>query len=382
MPSHSITMPSVSSLLDEMADIFEPKEPKLPAPRRALTPTAKPKGVVTRDGYEPHEVERPSRALVSSARKITKLVDAHQSLELRGRQSKAFMPNWAVCAAFPYRDPGDVDTWQRESKQSCIILQSGKYHDNETKELRDLGIPFGVYPRYILIWLATVVQAGVSRNAFIEKPLTDKELRCIQLSAPHSGIPLKDFLFKGKTLSYGDRGTMGKVIRQLRRLSGVKLSVSNGTSSSLSSSQMLLFDSSAIDVFQRASGSDVWDARLELSEQFYESIVHSSIPLDWDIIHALGKSAQTIDIYIWLSHQCFVNSIYKQRTTFFSWDDLSANFGGNTASIHKFIEAFKRCFHSVTLLWPELADGCKFSPKGLTIEPGIKLTVQRVPALK
>lgn len=333
---------------------------------------------------DPNQSVRKSTALVSSARKISKLVDAHQSLELRDRQAKAFMPSWAVCASFPYRDPGDVDSWRRESKQSSIILQGGKVHDNETKELKNLGIPFGVYPRYILIWLATVVQSAVSRNAWSERPLTEKEVRSIQLNAPHSGLPLKDFLFRDKsTLSYGDRGTMGKVIGQLRRLSGVKLSVSSGATSSLNSSQMLLFDSSAIEVFQRASGADVWDARLELSEPFYESIINSSIPLDWDIIYALGKSAQTIDIYIWLSHQCFLNSRFRQRATFFTWDDLSSNFGGNTASIHKFIEAFKRCFNSVTLLWPELSKGCKFSPKGLTIEPGIELTVRRMsPTLK
>lgn len=350
-------------------------------------------GAPTNQGFQ----TRPAQTGLSSAAKkdagihnrVVRLVDAKMSRDdalALDKAQLAFLPNWAVTAAFPYQDLGpDVTVWSRSSKRHGIVLQSGVYRDpNDPSRFLPLGLPYGVYARYLLIWITTVVQSAAHRNKLQGNPLDAKSLRCLDLSGPHGGIALEEFLFRGRgTVSYGPRGTLAAVCRQLQRLAGLKLAVThNPQDLTWANNQMLLMDASSVTTLLGISGKDIWQARIELSERFYETILESSVPLDWDIVHALGKSPQAIDLYVWLSHQCFVNNTYRQKVLQFSWAELQDYFGGDAKSRHKFNELFKRSLNSLRVLWPALDKGCTVYHDGISLQPGIELTVQRTSANK
>lgn len=364
----------------------KPEAPKSPA---AATRQAAALPVTPRKAEPRTAAKDPLKREAAVRDRVVRLVDAKMSRDdalMQDKAQLAFLPNWAVTAAFPYQDLGpEVSVWSRSSKRHGIVLQSGVYRDpSDPTKFLPLGLPYGVYARYLLIWITTVVQSAAHRNKLQGSPLDAKSLRSLDLSGPHGGIALEEFLFRGRnSVSYGPRGTLAAVCRQLQRLAGLKLAVThNPQDLSWANNQMLLMDASSVTTLLGISGKDIWQARIELSERFYETILESSVPLDWDIVHALGKSPQAIDLYVWLSHQCFVNNNYRQKVLNFSWAELQDYFGGDAKSRHKFNELFKRSLNSLRVLWPALDKGCAVHHNGISLQPGIELTVQRTSANK
>lgn len=47
----------------------------------------------------------------------------------------------------------------------------------------------------------------------------------------------------------------------------------------------------------------IWEARLTLSQKFYQQITESPISLDWRVIQCLSRSPLAIDVYTWASYR-------------------------------------------------------------------------------
>lgn len=340
-------------------------------------PTAPPRSATSTDAI-PAKPLNESFAQAAVHKKIVRLVD--KQVELNSQAHKAqlsFVPSWAVSASFPYRDRGETTVWSRSTKKHALILQSGFFRDSaDPAKFVPLGLPYGVYARYIFIWMATSVQAALSKNRFAEHPVEDKDLRVLDLAKPYAGKPLVEFLFPaGATPSYGPRGTLTSTVRQLQRLAALKVAITlNPHDSAWQSKQMLLLDEASLSTLMTLQGNAALQARIVLSERFFETIRESCVPLNWELVYALGKSPQAIDLYAWLSHQCYITNHFRKAPVTVSWAELYDHFGGESTT-WKFAEIFRRNLLSVRLLWPALDKGCVLGPQGLTLAPGVELTV-------
>lgn len=326
----------------------------------------------------PKNASHPSDARSPIRDKIVRLVDKQLELDANGHKSQlSFVPSWAVSASFPYRDLGDASVWSRSTKKHALILQSGYARDaQDPSKFVPLGLPYGVYARYIFIWMATSIQAALSKNKFSENPLADKDLRVLDLSRPYAGKPLLEFLFPpGASPSYGPRGTLTATVRQLQRLAALKVAVTlNPHESNWQSKQMLLMDEASLSTLMDLHGVAALQARVVISERFFETIRDSCVPLNWELVFALGKSPQAIDLYAWLSHQCYITNHFRKSPLVVGWGDLYEHFGGESTT-YKFAEIFKKNFLSIRLLWPALDKGCSLDSTGLILSPGVELTV-------
>ena len=64
----------------------------------------------------------------------------------------------------------------------------------------------------------------------------------------------------------------------------------------------------------------LWPGYLELSNEFYETLEHHAVPLDYRALSALKHSALALDVYTWLAHRlCRVTSA---KGTMLSWQNL------------------------------------------------------------
>lgn len=104
------------------------------------------------------------------------------------------------------------------------------------------------------------------------------------------------------------------------------------------------------------------------------TLIEGPVPLDIGLGLGLGKSAQALDIYMWLSLQGYLANIAARAASLVDWCDLEELFGGET-STSKFREGFKRNLTVVMTLWPQLGQYVRLAKEGLMIHKGVPLTV-------
>lgn len=111
-------------------------------------------------------------------------------------------------------------------------------------------------------------------------------------------------------------------------------------------------------------------ARIRFSEPMWNELVRSSIPLNTEIIAALGKSARAIDIYLWLAYR--TNGLAPGVELHLTWGQLFDQFEGTDMEMWRFKQKFRQAFDKVKRAWPAVAarlddDGlsCRKSPSSL-----------------
>ena len=94
----------------------------------------------------------------------------------------------------------------------------------------------------------------------------------------------------------------------------------------------------------------LWPGYLELSNEFYETLEHHAVPLDYRALSALKHSALALDVYTWLAHRlCRVTS---PKGTMLSWQNLRDQFGQEYANPKDFKKEFRSVLRQVWLVYP------------------------------
>ena len=90
----------------------------------------------------------------------------------------------------------------------------------------------------------------------------------------------------------------------------------------------------------------LWQSTVTLSDNFFQEITTSPIPVSMRTLEALKGSSMDLDIYCWLTYRNF----YAQRPSRILWETLQAQFGagypetalGKRHFKSKFLEALKK----------------------------------------
>jgi hypothetical protein len=215
---------------------------------------------------------------------------------------------------------------------------------NLTLRISDVGgtgLPYGSYPRLILIWMTTeAVRTG------------NRELEL--------GSSLSSFMAQlGLQATGGHWGTIPRFRDQMQRLVGAAISTrwsSDAIGQNHSSGENLL----VADRFhlwwtpqilpdQRLAKSSVI-----LSANFFDRLVAAPVPLDLRAVKALKKSPLALDLYAWATRRVS----YLSRPTLIAWESLRRSFGagyadtpqGRSCFRAKAVEAFRR----IAMVYPEL----------------------------
>ena len=195
---------------------------------------------------------------------------AHESRAL------GFMPRILVLTTLPHSRP----------KKNRFERINGRY-SLRLEARRSIGLPCGIYPRLILIYLTT--QAVCTKSPEIDLGRTPNDL------ARRLGL----------TPISGPRGTSKRLHDQLHRLVSTRFHWHYSRDFRTQESGRGLITTSDLTLellkacFQRRRPT--WSPEFVLSRQFFQGITRSAVPVDLRAIELLRSSQLAIDIYIWLT---------------------------------------------------------------------------------
>ncbi len=223
---------------------------------------------------------------------------AHQPRPDRDRPALGFLARHFVEASLPLRQPETLAVRRRNGHTSYWMTGHP-----------DLGLPYGRYPRLLLVWLTS---------------------EAVRTKSPtlHLGASLSHFMRELGLLVTGGRwGTIPRLRDQMRRLFGA-------TAGSTSDQSEL--GEWTDQGFRVASRAHLWwrpaeraslvrpGSIVELSPDFFGEVIRSPVPIDLRTLGAL-RAPLAIDLYAWLTYRMS----YLQRPTLVAWHDLAEQFGSN-----------------------------------------------------
>lgn len=181
-------------------------------------------------------------------------------------------------------------------------------------DLGGAGLPYGAYPRLVLIWMTT-------------EALRTKE-RKLEL-----GRSLSSFMGRlGLQCTGGHWGTIPRFRGQMERLFGAAISThwkrDQGEQCNIGGSNLVLAEE--FDLWwapQKLPRGPLGRSSVTLSQRFFEQLVESPVPIDLRAIKILKRSPLSLDLYAWATRRVS----YLKRPLQISWSSFQLSFGAGYA---------------------------------------------------
>lgn len=296
---------------------------------------------------------------------VREVIETHLAIENEDAQSAGtigYMARALVIATMPYKDP-KADSFVRHNGDFKLRIVAGY----------EGGIPFGIYPRLLVSWVATeavrnqspVIELGDSLRAFLRDVL---ELR---------------------SSGGGPRGAGARVTEQMKRLFGSLITAQytgdlkkrGFTLRNVLLADELDLEETDFNNLEAGEGDEAlwtphqnspgeWRSQVKLSRAFYNECTSNPIPIDLRAYKALRGSPLAMDVYTWLTYRM---SYTNKRSRPIRWESLMMQFGSNfnTQDMGQAVRDFKKAFLTalklVLFVYP--AANLEINENGLVLLP-------------
>ena len=308
----------------------------------------------------PTRVHPSDRGRIAASNAVARLSGI---VPMDGPDVSYYSPELIQCT-LPHSDPKSRD-WIRRNGNFTLIVSSGIDEDGIV-----LGIPYGSFPRLMLAHIITRV-------------IETRERR-IDLGT-HFGTFLRDIGYTGNNRGNipSARTIRAQLLRLLRAHISFQYNEDNAKYKRLAVRDVKI--SPKFDLwwnFKKPEEGSLFGSWIDLSEEFYQSILQSPVPLRTDILKALRKSPLALDVYMWVSYRLFAMQAAGQPELRVPIGALQAQFGTGTAeeNYRQFRQQLKHAFAKVAALWKPLGDENEKSLLNYEIDEG-GLILYRSPLL-
>jgi hypothetical protein len=181
-------------------------------------------------------------------------------------------------------------------------------------DLGGTGLPYGSYPRLILVWMTTEALRTGERKLEL-------------------GRSLSSFMGQlGLQCTGGHWGTIPRFREQMERLFGATISTrwkqdQNGQSNTGGSNLLLAEEFDLWWTPQTLPRAPLVQSNVTLSQKFFDQLIEAPVPLDLRAIKALKRSPLSLDLYAWATRRVS----YLRRPLQISWAAFQASFGAGYA---------------------------------------------------
>jgi len=280
---------------------------------------------------------RSSAPLPDNFREIIETQLAIEQEDAKSAGALGFMARALVIATMPYKDP-KLDVFSRTNGDFKLRIVAGY----------EGGIPYGIYPRLLMSWVATeavrrqspVIELGDSLNAFLRDVL----------EVQRGG---------------GVRGTSTRVREQMKRLFGSLVTAQyQGTQEQrgfllknvMIADELEMRDDEGVAIWQPQPKEEAgaWKSKVRLTNNFFQECVNNPVPIDLRVYKALRQSPLAMDLYTWLTYRM---SYTQKRSRPIRWEALQMQFGSGYAPDEQgrrdFKKAFLKALTQVSYYYPE-----------------------------
>lgn len=223
----------------------------------------------------------------------------------------------------PRRRP-EGDTFERTSGNASLLVEAGKLWNG--REWQPQPLPYGTRPRLALVHVSS--EAVRSRSPVVEV-----------------GHSVREFLLR---LGIGTGGEeYANFNRQMRALAACRMTLGVGLET-LEAKPIKRF---AAWINRTDHQRALWPGVIELTAEFYGSLLEYAVPLDSRALGALKHSALALDLYTWLAHR--LHRVRAPGGTKLSWANLRAQFGQEYANPRDFKREMAKALRAVIAVYPD-----------------------------
>jgi len=255
------------------------------------------------NGRARNEGASEKRSRTRESGRILSFTNAMRSQSAVESGALGFMAKFLVQTTLPHRAHSGMRYVRTDGNLTLFITDVG-----------GTGLPYGSYPRLILIWMTT--EAVRTRNRELEL-----------------GSSLSSFMAQlGLQATGGHWGTIPRFRDQIQRLLGCAISTrwseeANGQAHSAGNNLLLADSFNLWWTPQKLAKAMPAKSSVTLSVKFFDQIVEAPVPLDLRAIRALKRSPLALDLYSWATRRVS----YLSRATPVSWRSLQVSFGAGYA---------------------------------------------------
>jgi Plasmid encoded RepA protein len=282
-----------------------------------------------------HGIEEARRQAVSKHERNV-IETAYQVLS-DDAERMGFTYSGFALTSLPHK-PQQSTTWRREGHNLTLVLQAGVDRNEKS-----LGVPYGSYARFILLFLQS--EAIRTRSREIEL-----------------GRSMRVWLGTKMGLSIGGM-TYKNVGEQARRISGCSLTFFADKNGAQIKSRGGFVKTEITMTNVIGDQPALWQDRVLLDEDFFRALSEHPVPVSETALRAIGPRSLVIDIYIWLAYR--LHALKKDAEI--GWPALYAQFGGGVGRIRGFRKYFIECLAIATAAYPEAR--VEIGERGVIIRP-------------
>lgn len=266
------------------------------------------------------------------------------------------------------RPPPSVRTWDRRQGRAALSIEAGRANDPARNCWVNMPLPFGPKARLVMMHLNSEAIRSRSPEIEVDRSMTAFIRRLMPQRNDPNGREIRAFK------------------EQLAALASatVRLSFTQGERSRQVNTQIV----GSFDLwFPKDERQHVmWPSTVQLSQEYFDSLLSHAVPLDERAISSLSHSAVALDVYAWLAQR--LHRIPVNAPQLVSWPALHEQFGkGNdqpNGQKQKVMQGFTRLrdfrnfFLNVLTQVGSAYPDAQFS----TDERGLTLTSSRPPVSK
>jgi hypothetical protein len=259
-----------------------------------------------------------------------RLLDAREKI-LIGKPDRNDFLHTVMCQVGMPRRRTEEKTFERHSGHVSVLLEAGRLWDG--REWRELPLPYGTTPRLVMVHVSSEAVRTQCRTVDV-------------------GDSIRQFLLRlGMGDGGGPRGGYTVFRQQIEALAACRLTIGMQ-----SEGRVVTVDAKPIKRFEAWLNHDgaqrtLWPGVLELSTEFFETLTHHAVPLDYRALAALRHSSLGLDLYTWLAHRlCRINRPQGVRL---SWNNLREQFGQEYKSSKDFKRELRNMLKQVCAVYPE-----------------------------
>jgi Plasmid encoded RepA protein len=267
-------------------------------------------------------IEETRRQAVSKHDRLV-IETAHRVLS-DDAEKMGFTYSGFALTSLPHKPQTEL-VWRRDGHNITMLIESGRDRTG-----KPLGLPYGSYARFILLFLQSEAIRTQSREIELG--------RSMRVWLGNMGLSIGGTTYK-------------LVTAQARRISGCTLTFFADRAGAQIKSRggfvkTEITMSSRIDDEQQAQ---LWQDRVLLDEDFYRALREHPVPVSESALRAIGPRSMVIDVYIWLAYR--LHSLTRDVDV--SWPALYAQFGAGFSRIRRFRAHFVDCLALALAAYPE-----------------------------